>query len=261
MPHSPPDCNPVRTSERVDLVCITTVRPVPPTQIYWFRSSQLQNESACVNETMVNHDGIKYFIQEVANEDRDMVGFLEHGSRLRIADFGANDTGYYWCQIVVGCLIRLQPSQPVYIERNDSLVGCGQGLFTGVGGLCAELDPTSTEAVTSTTAISNDPTPTSSSVPIPTPLPPTDQESVANKLLVWQLSTAGLGTLTILLVLLLAGIAIQYTRWKRRPDNRQVQLRRAGKILEAGITFTRIKNLDNNRISRTSFVGLIQSQA
>ena len=228
VPQSQPDCNPVGTSESVDLVCIITARPILPTQIYWFWSSQ--NESAGVSETKINHDGIKYFIRDLSDADRDIVGFLEHGSRLRIVDFGSNDTGYYWCQIVVGCLTRLQPSQPVYVERNDSLVGCRpQDLFTEVGGLCADIDVTSTNAI-----VNNNPTPTAtfSSVSAPIPPPPTDLQTNTDTSLVWQLSTAGLGTLTILLVLVLICIAIQYTRWKRKPDNQQVQQRRAGKIMK-----------------------------
>lgn len=234
VPQSQPDCNPVGTSERVDLLCIITARPILPTQIYWFWSSQ--NESTDVSETRINHDGIKYFIRDLTDADQDIVGFLEHGSRLRIVDFGSNDTGYYWCQIVVGCLTRLQPSQPVYVERNDALVGCRpQDLFTEVGGLCADIDVTSTNVI-----VSNNPTPTTtfssvsatfSSASVPIPLPPTDLQTNTDTSLVWQLSTAGLGTLTILLMLVLICIAIQYTRWKRKPDNQQVQLRRAGKKL------------------------------
>ena len=225
VPNSQPDCNPVDPSEVVDLLCFTTVRAAPPTQIYWFWSPF--NESAGVSGTQIAHDGIKYFVFELKNEDRDIVGYQQHRSRLRVADFGANDTGYYWCQIIVECITPMQPSQAVYVERNDSLEGCRlQDRFTNVGGLCADLDPTTTHI--------------SPSVPMSVSLSPSitlfqrpvDTNTQSDVLLVWQLLAGGLSIFTVFLFLVLVGVIIQYKKWKKTTGSQQPPLRRskAGKI-------------------------------
>lgn len=227
MPNSQPDCNPVDASEVVDLLCFTTVRAAPPTQIYWYWSPF--NESAGTSGTQIAHDGIKYFVFELKNEDRDMVGYQQHRSRLRVVDFGANDTGYYWCQIIVECVTPMQPSQPVYRERNDSLEGCRlQDRFTNVGGLCADLDPTTTTHISTSVPVSVSLSP--SITPFQRP-PDTDMQS--DVLLVWQLLAGGLSLFTVLLFLMLVGVIIQYKRWKKRTSSQQppLQRSRAGKIL------------------------------
>ena len=90
------------------------------------------------NETEINYIAsgvysLQYgFTRDPTNISVDprFAGLSRGVSILTITDFAGNQTGYYWCQMVISENIFLEPSKPASLTIGDQEAGCSRASFT-----------------------------------------------------------------------------------------------------------------------------------
>ena len=145
----------------IPLECVVTVPQVPSTLVRLYRTQT--DEFTAEEATEIQPTPGKYTLDEILSTVPDENGFVSRFYELKIIDFCDNNTGYYWCQIVINGTTPdpLEPnSHPWNITSgNVSVENPGDPCSSGVESprKCAEVSDSS---VTST-ILMNQPIPTS----------------------------------------------------------------------------------------------------
>ena len=163
----------------IPLECVVTFPQVPSTLVrwYWTQTDEFTAEEA----TEIQPTPGKYTLDEILSTVPDENGFISRFYELKIIDFCDNNTGYYWCQIVINGTTPdpLEPSHPWNITSGNVSVGNpGDPCSAGVASprKCAEVPDSSVTP----TVLMNQPIPTSTLQYEATSLVPTSTSPVLN---------------------------------------------------------------------------------
>ena len=165
----------------VPLECVVTVPQVPSTLVRWYRTQT--DEFTAEEGTEIQPTPGKYTLDEILSTVPDENGFVARFYELKIIDFCDNNTGYYWCQIVINGTTPdlLEPSHPWNITSDNAPVSppgdpCSSGGNSVSPRKCAEVPDSSVTP----TVLMNQPIPTSTLQYDATSLVPTSTSPVLN---------------------------------------------------------------------------------
>lgn len=166
------DCNPVVLSQTrghtVTLQCSVVGILSPNVGIRWYWSPNKTSDGIRISNSTAT--GIEFILTElnIFQDNSFIPATVQLFSSIQIVQFNESNTGYYQCQVAIDDTTPLRPSDPIFIERNDSLPDCsGSTSFTPQEPICADLNETDNTLPTASASISFY-TSTLTTTPLPT---------------------------------------------------------------------------------------------